>query len=106
MALERIIQTRIPLSTANTVEELAAAEGLPVATWLRRLIVKEIGSMQTEAWVVENSSDVNYELVPNYLLRRLPGCSAGALQSDSHVRMIRVGFCRASANRFFSASRD
>src|SRR4051812_49297681 len=80
MALEHIIQTRIPIETAGQVEQIAAKEGLAVATWLRRLIIKEVNSMYIQAWVAQKGERPNVEAPCYYYLKRFKDFSAEEME--------------------------
>lgn len=75
MPRDRLVQTRIPLATAEEVDRVAEREGMAVATWLRRLIMKEINSMYIEAWVSEKSRPANRNTHADYYLKRVKDIS-------------------------------
>jgi hypothetical protein len=76
MLTERLVQTRIPGEVAEQVDSLAAGEGLSVAAWLRRLILKEINSMYTEAWTAEKPVIASQDGPASYYLKRVKDLSA------------------------------
>jgi hypothetical protein len=49
MALETIIQTRIPADVAEGISAWAAAEGLTISAWLRRFVFREVTRMRVKA---------------------------------------------------------
>lgn len=80
MSLEKLIQTRVPAEVAERVEQIAASEGLAVATWLRRLVNKEVNSMHIEAWIAEKSTPVNTNGPASYYLKRAKDISPAEIE--------------------------
>lgn len=56
MALEALVQSRVPHEVAGQVTALAASEGLSVAAWIRRLLIREVTRMRVLAWAVPGES--------------------------------------------------
>ncbi|MFZ4734651.1 MAG: hypothetical protein ACOYM9_01820 [Bradymonadia bacterium] len=77
MTLEALVQTRVPREVAESVAALAATEGLSVAAWLRRMLIKEATKMRIRAWVVQGAETaVNREIAPSCLLEHVRDISA------------------------------
>ena len=76
MQLETLIQTRIPADAGQKVVAMATTEGLSIATWLRRLVLKEVNRMQIETWVDEKSVTTPPNRKAEYLLERVQDISA------------------------------
>jgi hypothetical protein len=65
------VQSRIPAEAGERVERLARAEGLSVAAWLRRLILREVYPMYTEAWTGRRGQAVDQNKYAFYFLNRV-----------------------------------
>jgi hypothetical protein len=76
MQLESLIQTRIPADAGQRVAAIAETEGLSVAAWLRRLVLKEVNKMHIETWVAEKSVTTPPTWKAEYYLERVHDISA------------------------------
>lgn len=56
---EALIQTRIPMDIAERIAGLTNTEGLSVASWLRRLVMKEVNRMKSDAWFARKTEIPN-----------------------------------------------
>jgi hypothetical protein len=75
MTLEALVQTRIPAQAGQRAASLARAEGLSVAAWLRRLILREVYPVYTEAWTGRRGHPVNQNGYAWYFLSRVQDLS-------------------------------
>jgi hypothetical protein len=78
---EIVLQTRLPKNVVVALKQQAIAEGMTASSWLRRVIVRELGGPCFRAWVEEVVSAPGAARAPvaPYLLRRiapLPGTAA------------------------------
>ncbi len=71
MANEALIQTRVPIAVAEDVAALSAAEGLSVAAWVRRLLIKEVGQVRTPACTSRVGEKPNLGVNPSWILERV-----------------------------------
>lgn len=54
-----LIQTRLTKQQMKSLERMAEAEGLTVASWLRRMIIKEINLAENgiDGWILDKSKE-------------------------------------------------
>ncbi len=62
MPLETLIQTRIPRETADVIAKLAAAEGLSMAAWVRRVVIREVTSPTSDPARIALAACLRHEM--------------------------------------------
>jgi hypothetical protein len=106
---DRLVQTRIPERVAQWVTERATASGDTVASWLRRLLIREANMQFVRGWVEELRRCDPTVLLPNarpaqYLLELQRGEGdpriIGMPVSQNVLQTQTMWFRSVDANRF------
>ncbi len=57
-----LIQTRVPRDTADAIAKLAAAEGLSMAAWVRRVVTREVDSPTSDPARIALAACLRHEM--------------------------------------------